>query len=229
MAAGKSLTPFYVGLGVVALAGIALIVRGSMRRSAPPLSLAMTVPLTGGPRGVAMGSDSAPIEIMEFADFECPACARYAILNMPDVNARLVATGRVRWRFVHFPLENHTRSPVAHLAAACANAQGRFWQLHDQIYANQDSWATARDPGDALADLARAAGVDRGAWDRCMDEQSEWGTVLGDKALGDSLGVNATPTFYINGRPIADVPSFDQLRAMVDSIAPLPAPAAPGR
>ena len=227
MAVGKPLTPFYAGLGVVALAGVALIARTTLRRSPPPLSLDTVAPLVTGPRGVVQGAASAPVEVMEFADFECPACARFTILNMPDVDTRLVATGRVRWRFVHFPLPGHPRSPLAHLAAACANVQGRFWPMHDRIYADQDRWATARNPGRVLAELASNAGVDRAAWDRCMDEQTAWGTVLSDKALGDSLGVNATPTFYINGHALGGVPSFDELRAIVDSIAPPAATPAP--
>lgn len=225
MAAGKSMTPFYAGLGVVAVVGIALIGRAAMHRSPPPVSLELVTPLASGPRGVVEGSDSAKVEIMEFSDFECPYCARFAVLQLPDVRSRLIATGRVRWRFVHFPLQGHTKSPTAHLAAACANEQGRFWQVHDLLYEHQGDWTEAGDLVGAVSALAIQAGVDRARFDQCMRERSAWGRVLADKALGDSIGINGTPTMFVNGRQIPGVPSFDELRAIVDSVAPAPAAA----
>jgi protein-disulfide isomerase len=218
MAAGKSMKPFYAGLGVVAVVGIALIARAAMQKSAPPLTTDTVAPLASGPRGVVIGSDSARVEIMEFSDFECPYCGRFAVLQMPDVRTRLIQPGLVRWRFVHFPLQGHTKSPTAHLAAACANEQGLFWQMHDLIYEHQGEWTEDRDLVGALTNLAVQAGVDRGRFDQCMTQRSAWGRVLADKALGDSLGINGTPTFFVNGRQIPDVPSFDRLRAIVDSI-----------
>jgi len=175
---------------------------------------------------VVVGSDSAPVEIMEFSDFECPYCGRFATLSMPDIRARLIEAGRVRWRFVHYPLQGHQKSPTAHLAAACANEQGRFWPLHDLIYQYQGEWTESRDLVGSLADLATRAGLDRARYDACVEERSAWGRVLADKALGDSLGINGTPTFYVNGR-VWESRSYaaDAIRALVDSIAPL-APAA---
>src|SRR5206468_10359180 len=110
MAAGRSLTPFYAALALVAVAGGLVILRASAGRSAP-LTLDTAAPLATGPRGVVLGPDSAKIEITEFSDFECPWCGRFAILQMPDVRRRLIPTGRVKWRFVNSPLVQHTKSP----------------------------------------------------------------------------------------------------------------------
>jgi protein-disulfide isomerase len=229
MAAGKSLTPFYIALAVIAVGGGALIASGAFRKAPPPLTLDTVGPLAQGPRGVLIGSDSAKIEVWEFSDFECPYCARFAILSMPDIRSRLVETGRVRWRFVHYPLQGHTKSPTAHLAAACANEQGRFWPMHDQLYEGQDAWTTARNLVGALGEVAERAGLDRGRYDACMNERgTAWGRVLADKSLGDSVGINGTPTFFVNGRQVPDILTYDRLRALTDSLAPL-APAAPAR
>jgi len=231
MAARKSLTPFYIALAVIAVGGGALIASGAFKRQPPPLTLDTIGQLATGPRGVVAGSDSARVEVWEFSDFECPFCARFAILSMPDIRARLVETGRVRWRFVNYPLQGHTKSPTAHLAAACANEQGRFWQAHDALYAEQDAWTTARNLVGAVEEVVERTGVDRGRFEACMLERgAAWGHVLADKALGDSVGINGTPTFFINGRQYPDVLTYDRLHAIVDSLAPVaPAAAAPAR
>ena len=227
MAAGRSLTPFYTALAVIAVAGGVLIAVSAGRRGSGALSVSetATMPPIAGPRGVAMGSDSAPVEIAEYSDFECPYCARFAVLTMPDIEQRLVATGRVRWRFVNFPLDGHQKSPQAHLAAACAQEQGRFWPMHDAVYQRQADWVSDRRPERTLRGLAERLGLDMGRYDGCVSERRAWNAVLADRRLGDSLGVNSTPTFFVNGRKLSDVPTFDQLRALVDSIAPAAGPA----
>jgi protein-disulfide isomerase len=219
MAAGRSLTPFYAGLALVAVAGGLVIARSSGQRL-PPLTTDTVAPLASGPRGVVLGSDSARVEIMEFSDFECPWCARFAVLAMPDVRQRLLSTGRVRWRFVNFPLQGHAKSPYAHLAAACANEQGRFWEMHDLIYQNQEDWVSSGSFERMIDGYADRSGLDRARYRSCVQERRTWGQVLADKALGDSLGITrGTPTFFVNGRMLNDTPSVDQLVRMVDSIA----------
>jgi protein-disulfide isomerase len=233
MAAGRSLTPFYAALAMIVVAGAFLISRSTGRRGGLSLSPTAAMPPIAGPRGVAMGSDSAPIEVAEYSDFECPYCARFAVLQLPDIEQRLIATGRVRWRFMHFPLDGHEKSPQAHLAAACGNEQGKFWLMHDAIYQGQADWASDRRPGRVLRDIAQRVGLDLGRYDSCVREQRAWNSVLADRRLGDSLGVGATPTIFINGHRLQDVPTFDELRHLVDSIAPqagtVPPPAAAAR
>lgn len=221
MAQGGGMKPFYVVLGGIALIGIGLIA-WQMTGGAPPRPSLNEAPLmaVAGPRGVAIGSDSAPIEIAEFSDFECPFCARFAVLTLPDLKNRLVATGRARWRYLHFPLNIHPNSPTVHLAAACGNEQGRFWEMHDAIYDIQADLTASRRPDRPLRDLARRAGLDLGRYDSCMREQRAWPQVMADKALGDSLGVDGTPTFLINGRLLGAPPrTADDWVRLVDSLA----------
>jgi protein-disulfide isomerase len=232
MAVGRSLTPFYIGLAVVAVAGGALIYRSmGSRASAAPGALPPPLAVASGPRGVVMGSDSAPVEIAEYSDFQCPFCARFAVLQLPDIRDRLIATGRVRWRFMNYPLDGHPNTRPAHLAAACAREQGKFWEMHDAIYQGQGDWAESRHPERFFRDYAERIGLDRGRFDQCVDAQHAMPDVEADKLRGDSLGVNSTPTFFVNGRQLADVPTYDQIKAIVDSIAPVtpPAAAAPPR
>lgn len=221
MAAGRSLRTFYGGLALVAVVG-ALVILRSMGRSAPPLTTDTVAPLATGPRGVVLGPDSAKVEIMEFSDFECPWCGRFAVLQMPDVRQRLLPTGRVRWRFLHFPLQNHRKSPYAHLAAACANEQGRFWEMQDVIYQNQEDWVNSDGFQKLIDGYADRVGVDMARYSACISERRPWGQVLADKRLGDSLGLDGTPTFFVNGRmlPTTLNVTVDYLMRVVDSIAP---------
>ncbi len=223
--ARRSMTPFYAGLGAIAVVG-AVLIGMRMRNTSAPLTLGPPIgPIAPGPRGVVYGSDSASVEITEFADFECGFCAQFATVQMPDVKTRLIATGRVRWRFVHFPLPMHRNAPEAHLAAACAGRQDRFWEMHDVIYQNQSEWVRSRRPAAALEGYALRLGLDGARYRQCVSQREAWSQVLADRALGDSLSVGGTPTFYINGREweTRDY-SADRIRAVVDSIAP-PAPA----
>ncbi|MBI1723254.1 MAG: DsbA family protein [Gemmatimonadetes bacterium] len=224
MAGGRSLKPFYITLGLVAAVGVVLIARsmGQPGGSASPSTPFPTpIAVAAGARGVVLGSESAPVEIAEYSDFQCPFCARFAVLQMPDIRDRLVANGRLRWRFMHFPLEGHANTRPAHLAAACAREQGRFWEMHDAIYQGQGDWAESRRPAGFFRDYAERLGLNPDQFRSCVETERAMPEVEADRLRGDSLGVNSTPTFFVNGRHLPEVPTYDQIKAIVDSIAPV--------
>jgi len=227
MAAGRPVRSFYLALGVIAIAGVALIAGQVARRPATG-SVAETlasVPLTpvasGGAVGHQLGSDSAPVEIAVFSDFSCPHCANFEILDFPLVRDRLIPTGRLRWRFVDFPLEGRANSPVAHLSAACAGEQGRFWEMMGAILNRQGEWVEDRRAERRLRGYAEGLGLDVTRFADCMDTGRAQAVVDAGAAEGRRLGVNATPTFFVNGRQWPDVLGYDQIRAIVDSLAPV--------
>ncbi|MEK6609734.1 MAG: DsbA family protein [Gemmatimonadota bacterium] len=230
MAGGRSLKHFYIALGVMAVVGVTLIVRSTSQSrgsAGQPSPLLPPIAALSGPRGVVLGSDSAPVEIAEYSDFQCPFCARFSVLQLPDIRDRLINTGRVRWRFMHFPLDGHPNTRPAHLAAACAREQGKFWEMHDAIYQGQGDWSESRRPAGLFRDYAERIGLDPDRYGSCVESQRAMPEVEADRQRGDSLGVNSTPTFFVNGRQLQDVPTYDQIKAIVDSIAPVaPAPAA---
>jgi len=238
MALPRQMRVFYFALGLILVVGGVLIARqvsqgGQAASVGETLQVAPLTPIAPGALGHVLGSDSAPVEIVEFADFECPACARFAILQFPYVYERLIATGRVRWRFMDFPLQGHTNSPTAHLAAACADEQGKYFQMIDLIFNRQNDWAFESRPGRPIRDFARGIGLDLGRYDSCMETRRAQPMVDADYAEGERLGVNATPTFIVNGRMWPTVLDYDQIKAIVDSLAPVGgapgAAAAPGR
>ena len=103
------------------------------------------------------------MEITEYADYQCPFCQTFATLQMPTIEERLIKTGRLRWRYRDFPLQQHQFARLAAHSAACADEQGKYWEQHDRIYEGQAEWAASRDAGDHFRDYAGAIGLDLGA------------------------------------------------------------------
>ena len=221
--AGRSLKPFYLVLGGIAVVGAVLIAVFGGGPAMPALEASsdcQNQPPGITPKGVALGPDSAPVKIDEYSDFECPWCARFAILTEPDVRQRLIPTGKVRWRYMNFPLDGHPNSPAAHLIAACALEQGKFWEMHDMLYMNQNEWAEKQNPMRLLMQYADRIGLNADSLRACVTAKRPWPEIEAEKCEGLRLGVGGTPTFFVNGRKLPDtsIPAFDDLTHIVDSI-----------
>jgi protein-disulfide isomerase len=214
---GGGKQPFYLLIALLAIAGIGTLSYLAARpREAISEIDSAVAPVPN--QGQVIGSDTAPVEIVEFADFECPACGQFANITEPDVRQRLVNTGRVRFRFMHFPLNIHRNALAAHLAAWCAAEQGKFWEMHDAIFQNQDRWnsqATSR-PDRVLGDLARRIGVNAEQYDACVSSRKFHPQIQANVQEGLRLGVGSTPTFIIGNKRIAEVVSYDELKRYVD-------------
>ena len=211
----------YVGIGAAAVigAGTYYLARGG-GGSMPvgPIPTEAVAAARGFP-GYIHGSLDAPVEIIEYADFECSACQYYWLLTIRDVKERLVKTGKARYVFRDFPLEMHPKSRFAHHAAACADEQGRFEAMHDQLFARQRDWAAARGTGESLfRSYAEEIGLDLEAYNTCMSEGRYRGRIQASYEEGLRLGVGSTPTFII-GNAMYGGMSFDEMRALVDSLA----------
>jgi protein-disulfide isomerase len=138
------------------------------------------------------------------------------VLTGPDVRQRMVATGEVRWIFRDFPIDGHPNSAVAHHAAQCAAEQGRFWEMHDQIFFNHGRWVTDRRADRVIGDLAEAIGLDMRQYDDCMDEGRYRARLQQGKEEAAANGVSVTPTFEINGTRYTGAFPYDDLRKLVD-------------
>lgn len=212
-----------VVLGVAVIGGVAVFYAtsgGAARVPTGPVSQAEVDAAAGFP-GYAQGADSAPVEVVEFADFQCPGCKQAWVLTVQDLKQRLVASGQVRYVFRDFPLSSHPFARQAHHAAACAADQGLFWEMHDQLFLNQQEWSFHRGaPETRFIDYAEAIGADVEAYDACMAEGRFRARIQASVEAGVGLGVTGTPTFVIGGRTYPSM-SYDELRAIVDSITAL--------
>lgn len=142
------------------------------------------------------GPAAAKVLIVEFSDFQCPAC-RVAEKPLADILA--LYDGKVRFVFKHYPLRMHAWAVPGAVAAECAGRQGKFWEYHDMLYANQDEWTNEKADG-FLAGYAKKTGLDAAAWNACRQDPAAAAAVKADQKDGDDAWVGATPTLFINGR-----------------------------
>lgn len=208
---------FWLGLGAAVVLGVGLL---GYLASRPKVAISAIDPNLPAMKaeGYVLGSPSAPVEVIEFADFECPGCGQFATLTEPDVRTKLVNTGKIRIRFMDYPLPMHRNTWDASLAAACANDQGKFWELHDVIFQNQDRWngeATSR-PRSVLADLAKGIGLDMQKYDACMDADTHRARVQAHLKEAERQQITQTPTFVIGGRRIPGAIPYDTFKKLVD-------------
>lgn len=214
-------TGFYLILAAIAAAGVGglafVALRPTDQEVTPPAALPADLESLGPPQPYRMGSPDAPVEILEFADYECPSCARFASITEPDVRSRIIETGRASLAYFDMPLPQHLHSYPASHAAACADEQGRFWEMHDQLYAEQDRWSTGvtRNPRGLFREIARALGLNVGEWEQCYDSRRHQRRIDANAAEAVRRGVNSTPTFIINGKPFRGAMGFDDINAAV--------------
>ncbi|MGH7580647.1 MAG: DsbA family protein [Gemmatimonadales bacterium] len=222
MAATPGMKRFYAILAGVAVLGIGALgfLLSRPRVSSIPANVTIQPSDTAGFRGYLKGSDSAPVEITEYADYQCPFCQTFATLQMPTIEERLIKTGRLRWRYRDFPLQQHPFARLAAHSAACADEQGKYWQQHDRIYEGQSDWAAARDAGDLFRDYARGIGLDVARYDQCMESGKYAGRIQASQEEGVRAGVSSTPTLLVGNRLYQGRIDSDAIRRLVDSLAP---------
>jgi protein-disulfide isomerase len=213
---------FYVVFGAVAVIGLGALAYLTTRPQTVSIPANVTVQPsdTSGFRGYLKGSPDAPVEITEFADYQCPFCQTFATLQMPTIEERLIKTGRLRWRYRDFPLQQHPFSRLAAHSAACADEQGKYWEQHDRIYEGQAEWAAARDAGPVFRRYAQAGGLDLGRYDACMKAGKYAGRIQASLDEGVQLGVNSTPTLLVGNKLYRGRFDSDAITKLVDSLAP---------
>ena len=220
----SSLNRFYVVLGVLAAVAVGALLYLMNRSSTPtvPANVKVEAGDTAGFRGYVLGSATAPVEVIEYADYQCPACQSFDVVEFPYVKERLIQTGRVRWVYRDFPLDQpHKWTRLSAHSAACANEQGKYWEQHSSLYEAQPEWSVSNDAGDMFRDFAQTNGMDVAKYDACMSSLRYAGRIQASSDEGLRLGVNSTPSFIIGGRLYAGVQPYDRLRALVDSLAPV--------
>jgi protein-disulfide isomerase len=154
------------------------------------------------------GPAAAPVTIIEYSDFQCPFCAR---VNPTLERIRQTYGDKVKIVFKDFPLPSHPQAPKAAEAAHCAGDQGKFWEMHDRLFANQQLLQVP-----ALKEHAAAVGLDTAAFGQCLDSGRHTVRVADGTKSGEALGISSTPTLYVNGRPVVGAQPFEYFKVVID-------------
>ena len=159
--------------------------------------------------GPAKGPSAAPVTIVEFSDFQCPFCSK-----AEETVTKVLKTydGKVRVVFRDFPLPFHPQAQKAAEAAHCAGDQGKYWEMHEKLFANQK----ALEPP-ALKGYAKDLGLDQGKFDRCLDSGDKAKVVDSNRKAGEKVGVTGTPAFFVNGYQLSGAQPFEEFKSIIDS------------
>jgi len=169
-----------------------------------------------GQRSYMTGKKEAKVNIVEFGDYQCPACAYASTIvrqlveaykNNPDVN----------FVYRHFPLPQHSGAMISAEAAEAAGVQGKFWEMHDMLYERQGEWSGNPKALEIFVGYAQKLGLDVKAFTDSINQNKFQDVIIKDRSDGQALGINSTPTFFINGEKAKNIPSFEEFKKIIDS------------
>jgi len=154
----------------------------------------------------AKGDPQARVQIIEFIDFQCPACGVGSKMLKEYMDKY---PHDVRVQLKYFPLLNHHRHAMqSALYSECAGRQGRFWQFHEPLIEQQPQWSPLLSADPVFTQIAKEAGLDMSVLNACLSSQDAAQTINDDKTLGRSLGVESTPTYFINNKMVVGAQSL---------------------
>jgi len=165
------------------------------------------------------GSRTAPVTVYEMSDFQCPYCKRHAEQTFPALEREYIATGKVRWIFINYPLTSlHPNAVAAAEVAMCAARQSRFWPAHDLLFRTQGIWAPLRNPGPFLLTLADSIGLTKAPFTQCLMNEETVPEIRSDAQGAARAGATSTPAFWIEGGLMTGAHPIEVFRQVLDSI-----------
>ncbi len=203
--------------GIVAVAAIAAGVYFGTRPSSPgsaPVAVAATPDkaslLAVQPGDHVLGDAKAAITVIEYASFTCPHCAHFSVAVLPEVKKKWIDSGKVKLIYRDFPLDQ-TALKAAQLAEC--SGKDKYFGVIDMIFSTQARWAVASDPIGELAKSLRIAGMGDAEVKACLANDAVANGVIADYRGGETLGVNSTPTLFINGEQFKGARSVEEMDA----------------
>ena len=179
--------------------------------------------------GLSLGETSAPALIDVFEDFQCPACKSFTESTEPLIIQNLVSTGKARYEFHNYPfidgngVNGGGESDQAANAVMCANDQGKFWDMHVMLFANWNGENQGNLSNRRLQAMAESLGLDMNAFNACFNANKFEAKIQADFNKGQSLGVNGTPSVFVNGTQVGQpgkIASYDEIVQAVNAFTP---------
>lgn len=163
------------------------------------------------------GDPNARVTIIEFGDFQCPFCGRYASDTNPQIEEQYIKTGKVRFGFVNFAFLGDESTWAAE-AAECASDQNKYWEYHDKLYNSQSGENQGAFSKDNLKKFAQDLGLEMKAFSDCLDSGKYTSLIQADTQASSAYGVQSTPTFLINGQPVVGAQPFGVFQQTIDPL-----------
>jgi protein-disulfide isomerase len=201
-----------VGIFVVAIGIVVALSRGGGSAGFnPPLEAGKVNPVD-----YVKGNASSTVVLVEYSDFQCPACRAY----LPLIRQVTQEYGqRIAFVYRSFPLTSiHFNSEVAARAAEAARKQGKFWEMHDLLFEKQLEWEKASDIMPLFENYASLIGINIDQFRADINSKEVKDFVRGEMAHGRSIGINSTPTFYLNGKKIENPRSIEEFRSLINPL-----------
>ena len=160
------------------------------------------------------GTTTPQAVLVEYGDFQCPACRSY----QPVVNQLMNEFGdRIEKAYRHFPLPQHRNAKAAAAAAEAAGRQGKFWEMSDMLYEKQDEWSSEANPENRLRGYAAAMNLDLSQFQKDLNDPAIMQKIESDARSGTTAGVNSTPTFFLNGKALANPPGYPAFKQAIEN------------
>ena len=164
-----------------------------------------------------LGAPTAKVWMVMASDFQCPYCKQWHDASFATIRHDYVDNGKVRMAFLNFPLRQHANAFPAAEAAMCAGAQGKFWPMHDALFAAQQRWEILPEPRPVFDSLAASVGIDTTAMGACITAQRPDAMILADEDRAERAGVKSTPTIIIGTQVLAGAQPTAVYRHVLDS------------
>lgn len=208
-------TKVLLGLGILTLVVIigGVLIFGNSSSNQPKLAKKVDEKILIRENSTKITSPSAKVTLVEFSDFQCPACgaAHPTVKQIIEENKE-----KVNFVYRHFPLSQHKNSRIAAEAAEAAGEQGKFFEMGDLLFTNQTQWSESNNPIDIFVNYAKQLNLDTDKFKKAVEGNKFENKIQGDENDGNTLGVDSTPTFFINGEKVTDLNSFSDLKIKVD-------------
>jgi protein-disulfide isomerase len=166
-----------------------------------------------------LGSEDAPITIVEYTDYQCPFCQRYFFNTFGQILEEYVETGKVRYTVKDMALSFHSKAKPAAYATRCAGEQDRYWEMHEKIFTFQNQWSYSDDVQAQFTEYATDLGLDTAEFTTCYANAPEQydAQIDADLAEANLLGISGTPSFTINGQVIVGAQPFETFQQVIES------------
>lgn len=200
-------------IAAAVVVALVLIFLNRPQSAGAPIQVAAALPASIPVAGQTMGQTNAPVTVTEWGDYNCPHCQEFARSVETSLVSQYVEPGKVKFEFRDYPFLGDSATRAAE-AASCAADQNAFWQYHDTLYLNQSSANAFTDA--RLKQIAATLGLDTAAFNTCLDSGAKAQTVDLSKQDAQKLGVNSTPSIFVNGTAVP-WQGWDSLKQAIDA------------